>query len=225
MAIDYTRHALELNQRSEVELAGKFNMELSRAVRYESKRSTAVEHLLAMHKRHGQTIFAVLTQVLKEQAGPLIQGAVAKSSLLALALNGQKIVQEAPTTPVDEQLRALMEKLAGKKRPTPKKTPLKKRDSVIFAAILLEHRATSYCTFLHDHGIRPKWANGNSSVGNYPLSYQTGDPWRKKVQDEKTRAKTRMNRYNESELAKAFQTFLPKQEDELREKLAFRKRE
>ena len=225
MAVDYTRHALELHQSSERELAAKFNMELGRAVRYEPKRSEAVAGLLSMHKRHGQTIFAVLTQALKEQAEALLQGKVAKSSLLALALDGERITQEAPTTSVDEQLRLLMDKFVGKKPPGTKKAPLLKRDAVIFAAILLGHQAVRYCASLHEYGVRPKRTNGDSSTGSYPLSYKTGDPWRKKVQDEKSRAKTRMNRYSESELASAFQIFLPKQEDELREKLAFRKRQ
>jgi hypothetical protein len=219
MAVDYTRHALELGQRSEAELAARFNMELSRAARYEPKRSAAVTQLLAMHKRHGETIFGVLKEVLKEQAEILLQGKVEKSSLLALAL-GERIVRESPTNPIEEQLRVLVGKLAGKKHRSGKKTKLQKRDTVVFAAILLGHQATSYCEFLHKQGVRPKWANGNSSNGNYPASYQSGNPWRKKVQDEKTRAKTRMNRYTESELAKAFQTFLPRNEDELRQKLS-----
>lgn len=52
------------------------------------------------------------------------------------------------------------------------------------------------------------------------MSYKTGDPWRKKVQDEKSRAKIRLDRYNETELADAFHTFLPGRLDELGEKLA-----
>jgi len=121
---------------------------------------------------------------------------------------------------MEEQLSALMDKLASEKRRSAKKTKLQKRDIVVFAAILLGHQAISYCEFLHKQGVRPKWANGNSSNGSYPASYHSGNPWRKKVQDEKTRAKTRMNRYTESELAKAFQTFLPRNEDELRQKLS-----
>ncbi len=195
-------------------------MELSRAARYEPKRSEAVGELLAMHKRHGEAIFSVLREVVKEQADHLLQGRVDKSSLLALALNGERIVQESPTTPMEEQLSALMDKFSGRKRRSAKKTTLQKRDVVIFAAILLGCHATSYCDFLHKEGVRPKWANGNSDNGSYPASYRSGDPWRKKVQDEKTRAKIRMNRYTESELAKAFQTFLPRNEDELRQKLS-----
>ena len=129
-------------------------------------------------------------------------------------------MKESPTTPMEEQLSALMDKLAGEKPRSARKTKLQKRDTVVFAAILLGHQATSYCEFLHKQGVRPKWANGNSANGSYPASYQSGDPLRKKVQDEKTRAKTRMNRYTESELAKAFQTLLPGLEDELRQKLS-----
>jgi hypothetical protein len=121
---------------------------------------------------------------------------------------------------MEEQLSALIDKLAGEKRRRASKIKLQKRDTVVFAAILLGHQATSYCEFLHKQGVRPKWANGNSANGSYPVSYQSGDPWRKKVQDEKTRAKTRMNRYTESELARAFQTLLPALEDELRQKLS-----
>ena len=76
MAVDYRCHALELSQRSEAELAARFNMELSCDARFEPKRSQAVGQLLAMHKRHGETNFAVLKEVLSEQAEPLLQGKV-----------------------------------------------------------------------------------------------------------------------------------------------------
>jgi hypothetical protein len=42
-----------------------------------------------------------------------------------------------------------------------------------------------------------------------------GDPWRKKVQDEKTRAKVRMNCYTNAQLADAFNVHLPIQFKEL----------
>ena len=41
----------------------------------------------------------------------------------------------------------------------------------------------------------------------YLKSYQVGDPWRKKVQDEKARAKLRMQGYPRSELATALNTY------------------
>ena len=46
MAVDYTRHGIELWRRSESELAARFNAELSRAVRYEPKRSEAAERII-----------------------------------------------------------------------------------------------------------------------------------------------------------------------------------
>jgi hypothetical protein len=88
-----------------------------------------------------------------------------------------------------------------------KKKKLGRRDTVIFAAILLGLEGLKYCAFLQDHGIRPKWSD--FGPGDYPKSYQTGDPWRKKVQDEKTRAKSRMSRYKSSEIADAVNIRLP----------------
>jgi hypothetical protein len=220
MAVDYTRHALELSKRSERELAGKFNMELSRAVRSEPRRGEAVAHLLAMHKRHGETISTVLTEIVKQQAESLVQGKVDKSSLLSLVVNGGMIAQEASSASVEEYFRGVMNKLMGEKPRATRKTTLRKREAAIFAAILLGRQATSYCAFLQEHGIKPKWANGDSGFASYPASYKAGGSWRKKVHDEKARAKTRMSRYSESEMADAFRRFFPGQEDELRKNLS-----
>ncbi len=95
------------------------------------------------------------------------------------------------------------------KRRAPKKQKLQKRETVIFAAILLELEGPKYCAFLQDHEVKPKWSD--SGPMSYPKSYQTGEPWRKKVQDEKTRAKVRMSRYPESELLDAVNIHLPNQ--------------
>jgi hypothetical protein len=89
----------------------------------------------------------------------------------------------------------------------PKKQKLQKRETVIFAAILLELIGLKYSSFLQAREIRPKW--WESGPADYPKSYQAGDPWRKKVQDEKTRAKQRMDRYTSAQLADAFNAHLP----------------
>ena len=99
------------------------------------------------------------------------------------------------------------------KRRVPKKQKLQKRETVIFAAILRELRGLKYCSFLQAREIKPKW--WESGPANYPKSYQTGDPWRKRVQDEKTRAKQRMDRYTNAELADAFNAYLPDLFEEL----------
>jgi 7-cyano-7-deazaguanine synthase in queuosine biosynthesis len=99
MAVDYLRHGLELSRLSESEMAAHFNAELSRAVRYETKRSEAAERLIAMHKRHGEGVACVLEKMIQEQAGKLVQGTLDESSLLALFLGKKHLEaqrQEAP---------------------------------------------------------------------------------------------------------------------------------
>ena len=91
---------------------------------------------------------------------------------------------------------------------------LGKRDTVIFAAILMGLKGVRYCSFLQDHGLRPKWPDCGPAT-TYPKSYLSGDPSRKKVQDEKTRAKLHMNSYALSELATAFNTYLPEEFDQI----------
>src|ERR1035438_9352898 len=48
IAVDYTRHGIELNLRSEEQLAERFNAEIGRAVRYEAKRSEAAHKISRM---------------------------------------------------------------------------------------------------------------------------------------------------------------------------------
>ncbi len=106
-------------------------------------------------------------------------------------------------TPILAQIDTPLEGRIKRKR----KRKLAKRDTVIFAAILMELKGMKYCSFLQGCGIKPKWSD--SGPATYPQSYQAGDPWRKKVQDEKTRARPRMDRYAKPELAIAFNTYLP----------------
>ncbi len=86
MAVDYVRHGIELSRLSESGLAERFNAELSRAVRYEPKRSEAAEMLISMHQRHGEVVTRVLQEKIAEQAEKLVKGTMDDSSLLALFL-------------------------------------------------------------------------------------------------------------------------------------------
>jgi Queuosine biosynthesis protein QueC len=54
IAVDYARHGIELERRSDVEIASNFNTEISRAVRYEQKRREATEALISMYKRRAK---------------------------------------------------------------------------------------------------------------------------------------------------------------------------
>jgi len=114
--------------------------------------------------------------------------------------------QNAELVRVEELLQSLLARFASAPAPEPIKKGRKrrkpgKRDTVIFAALLMELRGLKYCSFIQEQGIKPKWSD--SGPATYPKSYQVGDPWRKKVQDEKTRAKLRMSLYPDSELADA----------------------
>jgi hypothetical protein len=242
IAVDYTRHGIELHRRSETELAAIFNAELSRAVRYEAKRSEVAERIISMHKRHGEVVTRVLEQKVAENAGKLVGGNLDGTSLLALALGPEHLRQhhqlstqarepgsaesdstvESPQSQgaalarVEETLGTILAKL-GVSAPegikAKKKRKPGKRDTIIFAAILMELKGMKYCSFLQDHGIKPKWSE--SGPDTYPRGYQAGDPWRKRVQDEKTRAKVRMNKYADSELATALNNYLPDEFDKI----------
>jgi hypothetical protein len=248
VAVDYARHGIELWRRSESELAMLFNTELTRAVRYESRRSQAAERLISMHKRHGEVVVRVLEQKVAENAAKLVGGNLEDTSMLALVIGkkyaedtsqmlaepeehgtakGQGAMKSAPSVQpqnaalakMEELLQSLLARVGSFPAPEPIQTKrrtrrkLGKRDTVLFAAILRGFKGIGYCSFLEKHGIRPKWSE--SGPATYTKSYQIGDPWRKKVQDEKTRAKLRMSSYVPSELATAFNTYLPKEFDEI----------
>jgi hypothetical protein len=238
MAVDYARHGIELSRRSESELAALFNAELARAVRYDPKRSEAAERIISMHKRHGEVVARVLQKKVVEQAAKLVDGTIDRSSLVALVV-GKRHLEKQDKAPdakeyehsgrtknqagmsaspglgaenmapiVEEILKSIFAKIgAPAERRVRRKGRLTKRDTVIFAAILMDLRGTRYCSFLQNYGLRPKWSD--SGPATYLQSYQIGSPWRKKVQDEKSRAKARMERYANSELANAFNTYVP----------------
>jgi len=237
IAVDYTRHGIELDRRSENELAAIFNAEIGRAVRYEAKRGEAAQKIIAMHKRHGEAVRRVLEQKVTENAAKLIQGTLEKTSLLALAIGQEHLRQQrhlgseeniggpsksassvelgATLANIGQTMQAILAKVGGLTpgRIKKKKGNPGKRDTVIFAAILKGLRGRSYSSFLQNHGIKPKWSD--SGPATYQNSYVAGDPWRKKVQDEKTRAKQRMSGCADSELADAFNFYLPQEFDDL----------
>ena len=242
MAVDYARHGIELDRLSEMELAARFNAELSRAVRYEAKRGEVAEKILSMHKRHGEVVVRVLKAKIVEHAEDLIKKTLPDSSLLALVVErrhlesqnalasgrqegyrGAAESRDTITTDAEtltEVFSSVFSKFERRKWRAPKKRKLLKRDAVIFAAILLGLKGTKYCSFLQEHQIRPKWSDSGFSPETYLKGYTTGNPWRKKVQDEKTRARLRIDRYNDEELANAFSTYLPHRLSELREQLS-----
>ena len=205
----------------------RFNAELSRAVRYEPKRNEAAQKIISMHKRHGEVVTRVLEEKVIEQAAKLVEGTLDNSSLLSLVLGKKHQAQPAafeiqPQNAAPARVEELLQALLARFDRVPAPEPIKKRrkrrnperrDTVIFAAILAGLKGTKYCSFLDRYGTRPKWLD--SGPPTYFKSYQAGDPWRKKVQDEKTRAKLRMQTYPPSELATAINRYLPEEFDKI----------
>jgi hypothetical protein len=96
---------------------------------------------------------------------------------------------------------------------TPEKQNLAKTETVMITAIILGLESTKYCAFLAKHGVKPKWSDSGPS--SYSKAYKDGDPWRKKIQDQKTRVKQRLNSYSRPELATAINTHLPNEFDQI----------
>ncbi len=238
VALDYTRHGIELGGRSDVEIACNFNAEISRAVRHEPKRRESAEALILMHKRHGTVVRKVLEEQLRANAPRLIDQSLEETSLLALAIgqkyfssseriansaSGQNSVQmtesSAPVSLVLKKLDEISKKVEfyasgqRRERQTNKKSPPTKRDTTLFAAIVCDLEGLKYCAFLDKHNVKPKWSD--SVLKTYKDSYLASGSYKKKVQDEKSRAKLRMNRFAHSVLAEAFATYIPDEFDKL----------
>jgi hypothetical protein len=244
IAADYALHGIELHKRSEEELAAIFNTEISRAVRYEAKRGQAAQAIIAMHKRHGETVTQVLEQQVTDNRAGLVQRTLDKTSLLALAIGQEWLMPEHQIVPepkeeqrkaaavvlndsppqaqlseaaiVGERLVQVLGKISGmapERSRNKKKRKLTKSDTVMFAAIILGLESTNYCAFLDKHGVRPNWSASGPST--YSKAYRDGEPWRKKIQDQKTRAKQRMSIYSRPELADAIVKYLAEEFDRI----------
>ena len=239
MAVDYTRHGIELQRRPDSELAILFNAELGRAVRHQAKRSEAAERLISMHKRHGKAVTDVLAEEIAEHSEKLAVGAMEPTSLLALVVgrnlglsalaDGTRAPAVTPTGPPGDELSPADSSIAvaGDKifeyvmhkfnarvpARSIKRRKLAKRDTVIFAAIKIGLKGPQYCSFLHERGIRAKWPEG--APASYPQAYKNGQPWRKKIQDEKARARARMELYAYSVFADALILHLPDEFDKI----------
>jgi hypothetical protein len=239
IAIDYTRHGIELECRSDAEIAGNFNAEISRAVRYERKGRQAAEALIAMYKRQGTVVRRVLEEHLRTNAPKLIDRSLEATSLLALAIGQNYLPGEEPfagtfpdqgtvansgppnansliLTKLDEILKKFepgVDIRTQRRQMTGKPSSPTKRDTILFAAIVSDLEGRKYCGFLDNHRVKPKWSD--SGPKSYRESYLASDSYKKKAQDEKTRAKQRMNRLVDSVLAEAFITYLPAEFDKL----------
>jgi hypothetical protein len=239
IAIDYTRHGIELERRSEAEIAGIFNAEISRAVRYESQRRDTAEALTSMYKRHGTIVRQVLEEQVRLNAAKLLERKLEGTSLLALAIGQEYLpVGEPLATPISGQdnverselsaaQRLILTKLDellnraesgagthGQRRQTTKKSTFPtKRNTILFAAIVSNLVGLRYCDFLDKHRVKPKWSD--TGPKSYRESYLASGSYKKKVQDEKSRARRRMSQKTDPVIMEAFVTYLGSEFDQL----------
>jgi hypothetical protein len=181
-----------------------------------------------MYKRHGITVRKVLEGQLRLHAGKLIDRTLEDKSLLALAIGQNYLPRDehlagdegdsSRETPILTKLDEILKRLEPGTRPQGsgrkgKTTFPKKRDTTLFAAIVGNHKGLKYCDFLDKHRVKPKWSeDGHRS---YRESYLASGSYRKKVQDEKCRAKQRLSKYPGSVILEAFVTHFNSEFDTL----------
>jgi hypothetical protein len=67
-------------------------------------------------------------------------------------------------------------------------TELTERERKILVVIRLRSKGMQYCRELENAGIRPRKTGAwKDSPGTYPTAYQAGEPWRHRIQDEKSK--------------------------------------
>jgi hypothetical protein len=91
IAVNYVRHAVELDRMTDVQFASKFNLEISRAIRAFPNRSQASEEITQMHKRHAKFVMGVLKNKISENSATLLSGSLEDSSMLSQIIGGKHL--------------------------------------------------------------------------------------------------------------------------------------
>ncbi len=91
IAVGYARHATELHRMDSTQLATRFNAELSRASRPFSQRREVFDKFIALHKRHGEAVYNVLTKQMENNASSLINGNLPQRSMLRLIAGSEHL--------------------------------------------------------------------------------------------------------------------------------------
>jgi hypothetical protein len=88
MAEAYIRTALELREMTEMAFFDRFSSETSRVCSGfpRVKADSIAERVLGLHRRHGQGIWDVLTNAIKDHSDQLLQGTLPLSSALMMAI-------------------------------------------------------------------------------------------------------------------------------------------
>jgi hypothetical protein len=84
IAVGYVRHTTELNRMSTMDIAAKFNKDITRAVRYFPRQRETAEQLIKLHKKHGRIVTQVIASQLSLNSENLLNNSLDKTSLLAM---------------------------------------------------------------------------------------------------------------------------------------------
>src|SRR5436190_7801436 len=76
---------------SEVEIATRFNLEFTRAVRPFPQRRKSAEMLIKTHKRHGEAAYQVLVGQLETNVARILSGDLPESSMLSAIAGGKHL--------------------------------------------------------------------------------------------------------------------------------------
>ncbi len=91
MAVNFVRHANELKLLTEDEIATKFNLDLTRAIRFFPQKRQAANKFIKMHQIHADTVHRVITQQIQINASKLIEGDLDDSSMLAIVVGQEHL--------------------------------------------------------------------------------------------------------------------------------------
>ena len=98
IAADYARLAGDLARMDEVEIAARYNRELTLAVRCFDRQGEAAQQFIEMHKRHAKAVCGVLAEQIAVRSDDLVAARVDRSSLLAMVA-GQEHFGKAAELP------------------------------------------------------------------------------------------------------------------------------
>lgn len=149
------------------------------------------------------TMPAELLRQCLEKEGVQVQAIEAKGGALHVYLNPPATLEDylsqawirakesvpVETKPVAHKVSGIVSG-RGKRKPYPLRNM---RDAVMFAAISRGLRGLRYCRFIQEHKISPPpdWVSAGCPK-TYPEAHEVGQPWQKRIQDEKHRASVRM---------------------------------
>lgn len=160
IAVDYVRHAMELSQLGEQEIAHRFNAELSRAVRFLADRSDAAKRLIALHRRHGEAVTQVVAAKIGEQSLEIVTCGIEPTSLLAMVA-GQEHRRSrwlAYAERIARVLAAGVPRAYQKQKPKDEPELQEKCDALLHAADEVLHREYPFARWASVR-TKPDWSD------------------------------------------------------------------